>query len=335
MTAWPVLGTATNLQSFNTDPSNFEVSQVRQLLQSHHEADIRDAPTLARAMREATPEVVFHLAAQPIVRVSYKEPRQTFEFNAIGTASLLDAVRALKKPCVVVSITSDKCYENVEQVWGYREVDTLGGYDPYSASKGCAELIISAYRRSFFNPEKLSEHGVKLASTRAGNVIGGGDWSRDRIVVDVARAIAAGQPVQVRSPHSVRPWEHVLEPLSGYLSLAARLLSSDDPHWCSPWNFGPLLGEEVPVGKLVEEFIAAWGAGSWQDVSSQQQPHEAQILRLCIDKSVWNLGWTPRWSVRQAVEHTARWYKRFYKGDKKMRDACAADIEAYVNARTV
>jgi len=317
-----------------TDPSNFIVSGVEELLERHHEADIRDADRLAAAMKEADPDVVFHLAAQPIVRRSYEEPRYTIEVNTIGTCNVLEAVRALDKPVVVICITSDKCYENVEQPWGYRENDEMGGYDPYSASKGAAELVISAYRRSYFHPDKLHEHGVKVASVRAGNVIGGGDWSRDRILVDVASHLARGEAVPVRSPHACRPWEHVLEPLGGYLTLAAKMLESDDPRYLSAWNFGPMPGHEMPVSELVDLFVHHWGEGAWDDLSDRNAnaPYESGILRLCIDKAIWNLGWRPRWGSRGGVEHAARWYKRHYHGDGNMRAACLQDITDYENA---
>jgi CDP-glucose 4,6-dehydratase len=313
----------------STWPSNFVASAIRELLHSHHEADIRETIRLQQALRQANPDVIFHLAAQPLVRESYVSPRETFEVNVIGVASLLDALRAFRQPCAVVVVTSDKCYENREQVWGYRESDPLGGHDPYSASKGAAEIVAAAYRRSFFPPHRLAEHGVQLATVRAGNVIGGGDWSKDRILTDVVRSLAAGAPVPVRSPRSVRPWQHVLEPLSGYLTLAARMLQTGEPRWCDSWNFGPLPGDEAPVSRLVEMFIAAWGKGSWQDVSDPDQAHEARILRLCIDRATAELGWRPRWQVEQAVQRTAAWFRKFHGRHQSMRSACLDDIEAY------
>jgi CDP-glucose 4,6-dehydratase len=313
-----------------TEPNNFSVSGVRDLLDRHYEGDIRDATTLNRAVAEAQADVVFHLAAQAIVRESYQNPRETFETNVIGTAGVLDAVRAAGRPCAVVVVTSDKCYENREQVWGYREIDPLGGHDPYSASKGAAEIVAAAYRRSFFPPDRIAQHGVKLATARAGNVIGGGDWARDRIVVDMARSLAAHEPVPVRSPLAVRPWQHVLEPLAGYLTLAARMLAGDDARWCDAWNFGPPAGEDLPVRRLVELFIEAWGEGAWQDMGRPDAPHEAGVLRLNIDKSLHQLGWRPRWPVAEAVRRAAAWYRRFYRDrPSDMREACLADIAAY------
>jgi CDP-glucose 4,6-dehydratase len=313
-----------------TEPSNFLASGVRDLLAEHHLADVRNAESLAQAIADAHPDVVFHLAAQALVQESYQKPRETFDINIMGTVGVLDAVRIVRRPCAVVVVSSDKCYENREHVWGYREMDPMGGYDPYSASKGAVEIVAAAYRRSFFPPSRLAEHGVKLATARAGNVIGGGDWAKNRIIPDVVRHLQAGEPVPVRSPAAVRPWQHVLEPLSGYLTLAARMLASDDPRWCEAWNFGPLPGDEIPVSRLVDSFVAAWGDGQWKDVSDPSQPHEAQVLRLGIEKSLYQLDWRPRWSVAEAVQRTAAWYRRFYRDrPSNMREACLADIAAY------
>ena len=315
-----------------TDPSNFAASAIRHLLAMHHEADLRDVSRLQSAVRAAAPDVVFHLAAQPIVRESYANPRETFDVNVMGTVNILEAVRALGKPCAVVVITSDKCYENREHVWGYRETDALGGHDPYSASKGAAEIVVSSYRRSFFPPQRLPQHGVKLATARAGNVIGGGDWGKDRIIADVVRHLQAGQPVPVRNPGAVRPWQHILEPLSGYLTLAQRMLQSDDPAWCDAWNFGPLPGEEIPVCRLVDLFVQAWKAGSWIDASDAPAPHEAGVLRLNIDKSLHQLGWRPRWDVAEGLRRTVEWFRRFYASPSPdALAACREDIEAYEN----
>jgi CDP-glucose 4,6-dehydratase len=317
-----------------TEPSAFVAAGVRDVLTAHHEADIRDGAGLAQAMRACAPDVVLHLAAQPLVRASYDQPRETFEVNVVGTASVLDAVRALGRPCAVVVITSDKCYENREHVFGYRETDPLGGLDPYSASKGAAEIVVASYRRSFFPPERVATHGIRLASVRAGNVIGGGDWAQDRIVADAARSLSSGQPVAVRNPRSTRPWQHVLEPLGGYLLLAARMLAlPTDARLADAWNFGPSTLESVSVGELVDLFVAAWGSGSWKDQSLGGQPHEAHLLRLSIDKAVTQLGWRPRWSVGEAVRRTALWYRRFYEQSPAiagaMRASCLADIADY------
>ena len=316
-----------------TDPSLFAACGVRDFLTAHHEADIRDATRLNQALDQADPDVVFHLAAQALVLTSHAVPRETFEINAIGTAGVLDAVRARGKPCAVVVVSSDKCYENREQVWGYREIDPLGGRDPYSASKAAAEIVAAAYRRSFFPPDRLAEHGIKVATARAGNVIGGGDWAKDRIVTDLVRHLVAGRAVPVRSPRAVRPWQHVLQPLSGYLTLAARMLRSDDAAWCDAWNFGPLPGQELPVGQLVERFLAAWQGGSWEDLSDRRSPQEAYTLRLNIDKTLAQLGWRPAWDLDEAIRRTVAWYRRFYEsGGQGMMEACQQDIEAYEQA---
>jgi CDP-glucose 4,6-dehydratase len=320
-----------------TQPSMFVAAGVRDLLAGHHEADIRDSHGLLQVMRTAEPEVVFHLAAQPLVRASYAEPRETFDVNVMGTINVLEAVRALAKPCVVIVITSDKCYENREHVFGYRETDAMGGYDPYSASKGAAELVVASYRQSFFAATSETSHGVRLASVRAGNVIGGGDWAQDRIVADIVRHLSAGRPVPVRSPHAVRPWQHVLEPLGGYLLLAARMLAGPEGvRLNGAWNFGPSSVEVVTVSELVDLFLSVWGSGSWKDESGAGQVHEAHLLRLSIDKAVTQLGWRPRWHARRTVERSALWYRAFYQRSEAervpgfMRAACMADIAEYL-----
>ncbi|MFI5394412.1 MAG: CDP-glucose 4,6-dehydratase [Candidatus Binatia bacterium] len=317
-----------------TDPSNFVVSQVRDVLEGHYEADVRNIASLHAAIDQSDPDVIFHLAAQSLVRESYAAPLETFDTNVMGTVNLLEVLRRQAKPCVVVVVTSDKCYANREQVWGYREKDAMGGHDPYSASKGATELVVASYRHSFFPPDKLGQHRVKLASARAGNVIGGGDWSRDRIVVDLVTHLAQGKPVPVRNPRAVRPWQHVLEPLSGYLSLAAWMLLSDGMKYCAAWNFGPRAGGEATVQELVERFCQAWGGGRWVDVSDPQQPHEASILRLSIDKAAWELQWQPMWNLAQTVARTAAWYRRFYeRPTESMRTVCLADLEAFMGAQ--
>ena len=313
-----------------TTPSNFEASRVREILRTHCEADIRDQNRLNAAVADAAPDYIFHLAAQSLVRESYLNPRETYDVNVIGTVALLDAVRAAKKPCVVVVVTTDKCYENREHLWGYRETDALGGYDPYSSSKAAAELLVNSYRRSFFNPALMNEHGVKLASARAGNVIGGGDWAKDRIVTDIVGSLAQNLPVAVRNPHAIRPWQHVVEPLCGYLTLAAKLAGSADPSMCDAWNFGPIAGTELPVGQLVDSFCKAWGGGRWEDTSDPRQPHEAGCLRLNIEKAIWSLGWRPRWNMATTIEKTANWYKTYFANPAvSMRTVCERDIQSY------
>jgi CDP-glucose 4,6-dehydratase len=288
-------------------------------------ADVRDVARLRSVVQETRPDHVFHLAAQPIVRVSYELPLQTIETNVLGTANVLDAVRGLKRPCAVVVVTSDKCYENREWLWGYREDEPMGGHDVYSMSKGAAELVVASYRRSFFHPARLREHGVAVASARAGNVVGGGDWAKDRIVPDAVAALAAGRPIPVRNPNAVRPWQHVLEPLGGYLLLGARLagVGTDAPErFCEAFNFGPRTEDARPVKDVVDTLVACWGSGSWDDRRDPAAPHEAGLLRLCIDKAQARLGWSPRWRFEETFRRTVEWYRAFHGG------ASAADLAA-------
>jgi CDP-glucose 4,6-dehydratase len=314
--------------AYISDPDFFRVVGVEELIATHELADIRHLESLDKAIEAADPDVIFHLAAQSLVRESYASPRETYDTNVMGTVNVLDVVRRRNKPCAVIVVTSDKCYENREQVWGYKEDDPFGGFDPYSSSKGATEIATASFRRSFFPPHAVDRHGVKVASGRAGNVIGGGDWATDRIVPDLVRSLSKGEQPRIRSPRAVRPWEHVLEPLSGYLTLADRLLTSDDPQWCDGWNFGPLPGGDLPVGELVESFIQHWGSGSWLDVSSDDQPHEANVLRLNIDKALWHLDWQPRWSVNEAIKQTVGWYLAHAEGED-MLPFSLAQIEAY------
>ncbi|MEE8308583.1 MAG: CDP-glucose 4,6-dehydratase [Gammaproteobacteria bacterium] len=312
-----------------TEPNNFTVSGVKELLHDHYEADIRDDLKLSAAMKRAKPDLVLHLAAQSVVRESYRTPRETFDVNVMGTIGVLESVRKLDHPCAVVCITSDKCYENIEQVWGYRECDPMGDHDPYGGSKGAAELAIRSYRHSFFPPEEHSCHGVKLASARAGNVIGGGDWTKDALIVDVVKSLSSNQPVALRSPAAFRPWQHVLQALSGYLTLAATLLSSDNPRFHSGWNFGPVPGNEIPVQQVVEIFLKEWGRGTWVDASDGGNPREANILRLSIDKALWDLGWKPCWSVSEVLSQTAQWYQHYLSEGGSMREFSLNQVSNY------
>jgi CDP-glucose 4,6-dehydratase len=296
--------------------------------------DVREPEQVRRAVEQCRPEVVFHLAAQALVRRSYEEPLGTFATNVMGTAHLLEAMRTAGRPCAVVVVTSDKCYENREWSYAYRENDPMGGHDPYSASKGAAELVTQSFRRSFFSPGSLERHGVALATARAGNVIGGGDWAQDRIVPDAIRALSAGSPVPVRNPRAIRPWQHVLEPLSGYLVLAAGLLGADGPareRLCDAWNFGPLPESAQPVEAMVRLLVEAWGSGSWVVTPQSQAPHEAGLLRLAIDKAVVALGWAPRWELRKAVEATASWYREHQRrpGAAELRALTERQIADY------
>jgi CDP-glucose 4,6-dehydratase len=318
-----------------TDPNNFSISNVQDVLVGHHEDDIRDEATLHAAMQAAQPDVVLHLAAQTVVHESYRIPRETFDVNVMGTATVLEGVRKLDKQCAVVCITSDKCYENREQLWGYRETDAFGDHDPYGGSKGAAEILIRSYRHSFFHPARLEEHGIKLASARAGNVVGGGDWTADALIVDIVKALSAGESVKIRNLVACRPWQHVLQALSGYLTLAARLLQSDDPQFCSGWNIGPLPADQLTVREVVEEFLKEWGTGSWRDESDPNQLHEATLLHLAIDKAMHKLDWRPCWSVYEALRQTAHWYRQYTETDGCMQGCCLEQILAYEAAMTV
>ena len=312
-------------------PNNYSVSSVPDLLSGETIADICDEKTLKNAFREADSDFVFHLAAQTLVRRSYYCPIKTFEINVIGSLNVLECLRERGQPCSVVMVTSDKCYENKGQVWGYREKDSLGGYDPYSGSKAASEIAISSYRNSFFPLENLDDHGVCIATVRAGNAIGGGDWAEDRIIPDAVRALSNGRTVPVRNPNAIRPWQHVLEPLSGYLMLGAKMLQDKSPELCSAWNFGPRCGEECTVSDLMDRFCNEWRGGKWEQVSAVDAPHEASVLRLSIDKAIHELHWVPRWDLGEAIKKTAAWYKKYYgKSAESMQDACFADIEDYM-----
>jgi CDP-glucose 4,6-dehydratase len=272
-------------------------------------ADIRDKQHLEQAIISFQPDFIFHLAAQPLVRRSYEIPAETFEVNAIGTANLLEAVAKLANKCTVIVITTDKVYENKEQDFLYNENDALGGYDPYSASKACTELVVSSFRNSFFNTKKCDQHQKAIASARAGNVIGGGDWSNDRIIPDIVRSLQQQRPIDVRNPSAVRPWQHVLEPLSGYLQLGV-LLDKDPLQFSSAYNFGPLPDDHLTVKQLVETAIQSWGSGNWNNSSELNQPHEAGLLKLDISRAMNELKWAPKLSAKQAISWTIDWYKQ-------------------------
>lgn len=295
-------------------------------LSSDVRGDLNDPRTVSEALARANPEFVFHLAAQPLVRASYQAPAQTFSTNVMGTAHVLDAVRAIGVPCTVVCVTTDKCYENREWEHAYREDDPMGGHDPYSASKGAAELVIASYRRSFF-----AESAVRLASARAGNVLGGGDWSPDRIVPDSMRCILAGESVPVRNPNATRPWQHVLEPLSGYLWLAAMLASGRAPErvraLTSAFNFGPALTSNRTVSALVSELLLH-ADGQWHDASAPSSAHEAGKLNLATDKAFHQLGWRPVWSFEESIRQTASWYLQHHQGRSPL-DLTRSQISSY------
>jgi CDP-glucose 4,6-dehydratase len=317
-----------------TAPNNFTASVIAPLLEDDVRSDIRDANAMDSVIRRCKPSVIFHLAAQPIVQESLLSPRETFDVNVVGTATLLDAVRRSDHPCAIVVATSDKCYLNDGQVWGFRENDPLGGHDPYSASKAGSELVVEAFRSSYFTPDRVDDHGVRLASVRAGNVVGGGDWSADRIVPDAVRALSAGRELVVRNPSSTRPWQHVLEPLSGYLTLASQMLRPQGAHLAQAWNFGPLTTHEATVADLATAVVQSWGSGGW--VRAEDAPAadiEAKTLRISIDKAVSQLGWQPRWGFEETVQRTVAWYRSFYEsGGESGRDASLSDIAAYQSA---
>jgi CDP-glucose 4,6-dehydratase len=310
-----------------TNPSLFEAAKVAQGMAGSVLADIRDAEALTRALREADPEVVIHMAAQPLVRLSYQQPVETYATNVMGTVHLLDAVRASRGVRAVVNITTDKCYENREWVWGYRETDPMGGHDPYSSSKGCAELVASAYRSSFFNPAQHASHGVGLASVRAGNVIGGGDWAADRLIPDILAAFAQGRPVNIRNPHAVRPWQHVLEPLRGYLMLAQRLVQ-EGPAYAEGWNFGPADEDARPVGWIVQQMARLWGDGAHWQIDAGDHPHEAHYLKLDISKARSRLHWNPALLLAQALDLIIDWTRAHLAG-ADMRQITLEQIAAY------
>lgn len=311
----------------NTNPSLFEVIQGADLCRSVI-GDIRNAEYLHKCMTDFQPDVVFHLAAQPIVRTSYRIPAETFEVNAIGTANVLDGIRLLKKPCVGVMITTDKIYQNNETGQAYKETDPFGGYDPYSASKACAELVIDSYRKSFFNPDNYDMHHKAIASARAGNVIGGGDWAADRLVPDIVRALSKNETIQIRNPKAVRPWQHVLEPLSGYILLAERLME-DPVRYAEGFNFGPNPKDTLTVEEMTEMAVKIWGKGNFDFLHLENQPHEAGLLSLDITKAHDVLGWSPRWTAQQALEQTLEWYKTYYEEPNEMLQATYKQIESY------
>jgi CDP-glucose 4,6-dehydratase len=320
-----------------TRPSLFDEADVRARLASHTIGDIRDCETLAKVIRLAKPEFVFHLAAQAIVRYSYRDPRQTYETNVMGTVNVLEAVRAASSVRVCQIITSDKCYENREWIYPYREDEPMGGADPYSSSKGCAELVVNAYRRSFFDPSSVEGHGVSLASARAGNVIGGGDWAEDRIIPDCIRALSKNEVILVRNPNAIRPWQHVLEPLAGYLSLAAAQ-GAEPARFSQAWNFGPPAVGNLHVNQVVEEVIRHWGSGSWRGVSAPERTsarrgsfHEATFLKLDISKATDLLQWQPLWTGHEAIAQTVLWYRNRASAGQDFNASryCVGQIEAY------
>jgi CDP-glucose 4,6-dehydratase len=329
----------------NTTPAMFEVAEVAHGMTSII-GDIRDFEALNTAIKAAHPEIVLHLAAQPLVRRSYAEPRETYATNVMGTVNVLDAVRenarenarTTSSVRAIVVATTDKCYENRElglSHAGYVETDAMGGYDPYSSSKGAAELVTSAYRQSYFHPDSYAEHRVAVASARAGNVIGGGDWSEDRLIPDFIRAITAGEPLKIRNPHATRPWQHVLEPLSGYLTLAENL-ASNGPRFASAWNFGPADNDARPVDWIAQRLVDLWGAGgksgaAWQ-LDGDNHPHEAKYLKLDSTKARTELGWAPKLNLDDALKSLVAWYQAHQTGGADLRELTLQQIRQYETA---
>lgn len=310
----------------NTNPSLFNILRLKKQVK-HIVADIRDYNKLKKELEKFSPDIVFHMAAQPLVRQSYKDPLETYQTNVLGTANILQACREAGNVKAIVNVTTDKCYKNKEQDYAYKETDELGGYDPYSNSKACSELVTSSYRDSFFNTKDFGmAHNTALASARAGNVIGGGDYSEDRLLPDFVKAIENNKNIVLRNPNAVRPWQFVLEPLSGYLLLGQKLLE-DGIKYASAFNFGPTESSIITVEKVVENSIKIWGKGSFS-IDKSQHPHEANLLKLNIEKAEKELNWKPVYSVTQAIEKTINWYKE-YSNNTKMFDFSINQIEEY------
>jgi CDP-glucose 4,6-dehydratase len=291
----------------NTTPNLFASAQIENTLAYSHIADLRDANAVFVAIQAAKPDIVIHMAAQPLVRYSYDHPLETYATNVMGTAHVLDAVRNTPGVRAVVVVTTDKCYENREWVWAYRENEAMGGYDPYSSSKGCVELVSAAYRQSYFSPTRYPDHGVALATARAGNVIGGGDWSADRLIPDAIRAFETHQPLLIRNPLATRPWQHVLEPLAGYLVLA-QALYEQGPRFNGAWNFGPKPDDARTVEAVINAFAALWPHPAQWAQDPHEQPHEAQALQLDCAKAQYELHWRPRWNLEEALIRIRDWH---------------------------
>jgi len=308
-----------------TDSDNFVVTGLQNKI-THIIGDVRDFHGLRKVFDEYQPEFVFHLAAQPIVRESYTSPKETYDINIGGTTNVLECCRLTDSVMVIINVTSDKCYENKEWIWGYRENDPMGGYDPYSSSKGCSELVTAAYRKSFFNPDDFNIHKKSLASARAGNVIGGGDWQKDRVIPDCIRALENNRPIEIRNPNAMRPWQHVLEPLNGYLFLASKMYE-EPQKFCGAWNFGPNYDSIIPVGEVADKVVAHWGNGRWLDLSNENALHEAKLLSLDISKAKSYLKWFPVWDTEKAIEKTVEWYKEYRKRDPYR--ICVDQIEEF------
>lgn len=312
----------------STTPSLFKLANVDTLIDSQI-GDIRDAKKLEKIMMDVEPEIIIHMAAQPLVRASYLNPVETYTTNVMGTVYLFEAIRKCKSVKAVVNVTTDKCYENKEWVWGYRENEPLGGYDPYSSSKACSELITSSYRQSFFNPSEYQEHGVAVASARAGNVIGGGDWSKDRLIPDCIQSLLNNEPIVIRNPHAIRPWQHVLEPLSGYLLLAEKL-HTEGLKYAESWNFGPNDEDAKSVEWIVQQMIEKWDGEASYILDDGNHPHEANYLKLDCSKAKIQLGWQPQWELETAIENIIQWYNA-YQLQLDMFEYCKSQIDTFKN----
>ena len=317
-----------------SEPNNFAATGLQEKI-THIHGDVRDLDHLLETFSKYQPEFVFHLAAQPIVRLSYDEPKLTFDTNVGGTVNVFEAVRKTSSVKVLVNITSDKCYENKEWVWGYRENDPMGGHDPYSASKGCSELVFNAYLRSFFSSSTTTGRTIGAASARAGNVIGGGDWGKDRLVPDCIRALSSGQTIGIRSPRAIRPWQHVLEPLSGYLHLGAALYQNPQ-NYSGAWNFGPDDSSHLTVAAMTDRLIKYWGSGTWDDLSDPNALHEANLLKLNCDKAHAELNWYSALTIDECLQMTADWYKKYYSGNKSVDvyALCVEQLSSYMDKAT-
>jgi CDP-glucose 4,6-dehydratase len=311
-----------------TQPNLFDLCKVNELMISII-GDVRDNEALTKAMLKAQPEIVIHMAAQALVRDSYNNPVDTYSINVMGTVNLFEAVRACKSVKAVVNVTTDKCYENKEWVWGYRENEPMGGYDPYSNSKGCSELVTSAYRNSYFNPKEYGKHGVAIASARAGNVIGGGDWAADRLIPDCSKALLNDEKIIIRNPNAIRPWQHVLEPLHGYLTLVQKLYE-EGISFAEGWNFGPNDSDAKPVEWIVQKLCNAWGSSAAYEVDKGDHPHEAHYLKLDCSKAKMKLHWQPIWTLEQALEKIVEWLY-YYRKKEDMRDVSLMQIDQYMN----
>ena len=316
-----------------TNPSLFEKAEVSSFI-SHNIGDIRDLENLKKVMSEADPQIVIHMAAQPLVRESYDDPVGTYETNVMGTVNLLESVRKCPNVRSVINVTTDKCYENKEWLWGYREDEPMGGYDPYSNSKGCSELVTSSYRNSFFNRSEYGKsHNVAVASARAGNVIGGGDWAKDRLIPDIVKSVQKKETVIIRSPYAIRPWQHVLEPLSGYLTLAEKLYGENGCGYAEGWNFGPNDADAKTVEWIVEKLCELWGPGSSYKITEKPQPHEASYLKLDISKAGFRLGWKPVWNLEKTLEKIKNWNDAVFNNGKAI-DKCREQIEEFMSEKS-